>query len=399
VLVLTFTLICSLAYFAPGNSLRAVTAQSKPLSGPFGFLLNASSNDPTDSSGTGVLGVMNFDGAGNVTGTYTLQNGGQPAQTAAGTFTGTNSSNPDGSGSVTITLDVGVTLTFATVVTDGGQGLQLVATNCSRCGNGGLGGGSITLQGTSTPSFPLSFSGALDISLFFSGATGTVPLSVSGAPIVPNGSLVYKATGGTGSGPIQCDDGSTGTWTSSVPSLTFVAGTNNASAIFGDFLLVLPINACGGTETAQLSGLITGNFGAAGALSLVLHGNGGLITGIARAAYAGGSLNGSYGIALNSLPQPAATVGVMVFDGAGNVTVSKISVGPPGTGITLPVVNASPAATYSLNPDGSGTLTLTGATFAFVATDGGSGLLLLQTSGTANGTAGSNVTSGTARMQ
>jgi hypothetical protein len=161
-----------------------------------------------------------------------------------------------------------------------------------------------------------------------------------------------------------------------------------------DFLLVLPINACGVTQTQRLSGLISGNFGAGGATNLVLHGSGGLITGVARAAHAG-SINGSYGIALNSLPQPAAAVGVMKFDGAGNVTVSRTSVGPPGTAIKLPVASGSPAATYSLNPDGSGTITLPASTFAFVTTDGGSGLLLLQT----NGDAGRNVSWGTARLQ
>jgi hypothetical protein len=41
VLVLTFTLICSFAYFAPGNRLSAVAAQSTSLSGPFGFLLTS----------------------------------------------------------------------------------------------------------------------------------------------------------------------------------------------------------------------------------------------------------------------------------------------------------------------------------------------------------------------
>ena len=134
VLILTFTAICN--------------AQSTSLSGPFGFLVSASTNDPADGSGTALLGVMKFDGAGNVTGTYTLQNGasgGQAAQTGAGKFSGTYTTTAGGPGSVTITLDIGVALTFAMVVTDGGQGLQLVGTNCSGCGN--IGGGSITLQG------------------------------------------------------------------------------------------------------------------------------------------------------------------------------------------------------------------------------------------------------------
>jgi hypothetical protein len=52
VLVLTLTLLCSLA-----------AGQSNSLNGSFGFLLNTYSADP--SGGLAILGVMNFDGAGN----------------------------------------------------------------------------------------------------------------------------------------------------------------------------------------------------------------------------------------------------------------------------------------------------------------------------------------------
>jgi hypothetical protein len=116
VLVLTLTLMCSFAYFAPGNSLRAVSAQSTPPSGSFGFLINTWLSTGSSDHGAAVLGVMNFDKAGNVTGPYTFEIGGnstQAAQTVAGTFTGTYSSNPDGTGSVTIALDAGITATFA----------------------------------------------------------------------------------------------------------------------------------------------------------------------------------------------------------------------------------------------------------------------------------------------
>jgi len=83
-----------------------------------------------------MLGVMNFDGAGNASGSYTAQFAGGPPHvlTTTGTFTGTYTTNPDGTGSVTTTLDAGITFTFATVTTDSGNGMQLVATSCS--GNG-----------------------------------------------------------------------------------------------------------------------------------------------------------------------------------------------------------------------------------------------------------------------
>ena len=63
---------------APG----AVSAQSMPPSGSFGFLINASFTNPLTNSGFGILGVMNFDGAGNVAGTYTVELGADNTQAA-----------------------------------------------------------------------------------------------------------------------------------------------------------------------------------------------------------------------------------------------------------------------------------------------------------------------------
>ena len=87
-LVLTLTLICSFAYLAPGNRLRAVAAQSTSPSGSFGFLLHASIIDSGDSNGGVALGVMNFDEAGSMTGRYTVQGRG-PNDQITGSVTGT----------------------------------------------------------------------------------------------------------------------------------------------------------------------------------------------------------------------------------------------------------------------------------------------------------------------
>src|SRR5437660_10974729 len=92
VLVLTLTSICSFAYLTPGNRLRAVSAQSMAPSGSFGFLINASYRDPSQTNGSAILGVMNFDGAGSVTGTYAAEPDTAAAQNVAGTLTGTYSS-------------------------------------------------------------------------------------------------------------------------------------------------------------------------------------------------------------------------------------------------------------------------------------------------------------------
>jgi hypothetical protein len=63
----------------------------------------------------------------------------RPWSSGHGTFTGTYSSNPDGTGTATLTLDAGITFKFAIVITDGGQGLQLVATGWTdSCDLGGI---------------------------------------------------------------------------------------------------------------------------------------------------------------------------------------------------------------------------------------------------------------------
>jgi hypothetical protein len=51
-LVLTVMLICSYAYFSPGNKLWGVSAQSKPLIGSFGFLVNASVAGTSNDGGS-----------------------------------------------------------------------------------------------------------------------------------------------------------------------------------------------------------------------------------------------------------------------------------------------------------------------------------------------------------
>lgn len=81
----------------------------------------------------------------------------------------------------------------------------------------------------------------------------------------------------------------------------------------------------------------------------------------------------------------------MNFDGAGNVTIPLTTAG---------VGNAAKGTftgTYSVNPDGSGTISSPGPSFFFVMTDGGSQLLLLRTDD--NVDAKFNVSFGTARLQ
>ena len=254
-----------------GGVILGIDGGVPSLTGSFGFLINTSIANTSNDSGTAILGVMNFDGAGNVTGSYNFQLGasaGQAGQSATGTFTGTYSSNPDGTGTATLTLDAGITFTFAIVITDGGQGLQLVATGC--------------------------------------------------------------------------------------------------------------------TDSCDLGGIV--------------------ISGVARAAYAG-PVQGTYGFHFNNSPDPGQSIGVLSFDGAGNVAVSltfvSAGMGPNHDPHQAPVLTATSTGTYSVNPDGSGTIVLPAAfggqgdqTYAFVIVDSGSELLSIQMNRSGNG-----VSSGTARLQ
>jgi hypothetical protein len=95
--------------------------------GSYGILLNQwpSSNTGNDKT-SGLLGVLNFDGAGNVTAKYTKVN--SDYTTTSGTATGTYSGAPDGSNTVNLTFDSGSAWTALIAITDGGSGLQLLVT-------------------------------------------------------------------------------------------------------------------------------------------------------------------------------------------------------------------------------------------------------------------------------
>jgi hypothetical protein len=128
------TALLAFALFMTGT----VDAQVAPPVGHYGFVLNATFNFPFLRGGVAILGVMNFDGAGNVSGPYALEvgtGGVNPSQSIAGTFTGTYSANPDGTGTVSIALDDGENLTLIMVIDNNSRSLQLAAT--SWCFSGG----------------------------------------------------------------------------------------------------------------------------------------------------------------------------------------------------------------------------------------------------------------------
>jgi hypothetical protein len=70
VIIMTAVLLVGVALWLPGLRLRRVAAQSPALMGTYGFTTVAPYAG--SNSGTGaILGVITFDGAGNVSGTST----------------------------------------------------------------------------------------------------------------------------------------------------------------------------------------------------------------------------------------------------------------------------------------------------------------------------------------
>src|SRR5579862_2183937 len=150
--------------------LRAAVGQGTSPAGTYGYAANVYLVDSVGSNGAALLGLMSFDGAGNVSGTVTLQPRGPQVTPKAvtGNFTGTYSSNPDGTISAKLMFPFG-TFSFDMVVTDGGQGLQFVSTDT-------YAGSNATFQGSS----PQSLSGGLPIKLFNTNLSGGISVSLTG---------------------------------------------------------------------------------------------------------------------------------------------------------------------------------------------------------------------------
>ena len=101
---------------------RTPSAQGSLPAGSYSYLLTGwpEAGDKPFS----LFGIINVDGAGNLNGSFTLVNGRPTA--FPGTFSGTYSVNPDGTGKMTFNLDAGLTVTVAIVVTESGSGILML---------------------------------------------------------------------------------------------------------------------------------------------------------------------------------------------------------------------------------------------------------------------------------
>src|SRR3989442_288113 len=119
ILLFAVVLILGFAYLTPGHRLRSASAEGAAPSGSYGFILTSD----------GVVGLMNFDGAGNFTGSFTSTESSGAINT--GTVAGTYTTKGDGTGSMTLAITAADgssrgSVTLAMAITDGGSGLYLL---------------------------------------------------------------------------------------------------------------------------------------------------------------------------------------------------------------------------------------------------------------------------------
>jgi hypothetical protein len=256
--VLAVGLVLCFAYLAPANRLWSASAQVTSPNGSYGIIVNQW-KDLSSNNISALLGVLNFDGAGNINGTYTLfstKNG-----KAGGTWTGTYTGNPGGSNTISLTLDVGGTITAAVAVTDGGTGLQILVTGGSlpKPGQVLTGTGRIqSAQGT----MPAGSYGFLlnqwpDASSNPDGFFGVINLDGAGTA---TGSYTFVGSdigpapiSGTFMGTYSVNPDSTGSMV-----LTFDVGFTATLAIVvvdgGSGILILQVSATGGAGGSVISG-------------------------------------------------------------------------------------------------------------------------------------------------
>ena len=140
VIIMTAVLLIGMAMWLPGLRSRRVAAQSLGLKGSYGFSATAGGNS---NGGFGIVGVITFDGAGNLIGSETvvspdLSPNATDVNVQALPFTGTYTVNADGTGAMKVQLGPQTTIPVSIVITDGGASIMFVQT----------GGGNGLLTGT-----------------------------------------------------------------------------------------------------------------------------------------------------------------------------------------------------------------------------------------------------------
>jgi hypothetical protein len=367
-------------------SAQAATYSKASLKGSYSFLTNLWTANAS-SNQFAMVGVLTFNGAGAVTGSYTSTDGGV---VKTGTLGGTYTVNSNGTG--TITFTTGSTAQFAinldSTAAKVAHGVQLLQTNDS---NNEIVSGTAVLQSTTAETYSVaSLKGSFSSlsNLWMANASATETGVIAMISFDGKGNFKGPQTGVFGNGVVQTNT-VTGTYAVNPDgsgSLSTANGTLWACA--------LNTVAAGKAKGAQclvteLNGHSLGDY---------------TLTGIVLSAqatkFSNASLKGSYSFLTNLWTANVSTsefamVGVLTFNGAGTVTGSY-------TSVTDGVVQTEAlGGTYTVNSDGTGTITFTtGSTAQFaitlssIAAKVAHGVQLLQTNVSNN-----EIVSGTAVFQ
>jgi hypothetical protein len=365
-------------------SAQATKFSNASLKGSYSFLTNLWTANASTSQ-FAMVGVLTFDGAGNVTGSYTSLSL-QVFQT--GTLGGTYTVNSNGTG--TITFTTGSTAQFAinldSTAAGVAHGVQLLQTNDS---NNEIVSGTAVLQSTTAETYSAA---SLKGTFAFQWNLWTADASEPQASLIEIGT--FDGKGNCAGAGTMVVDGKTTTGTDT--------GTYTVNPDGSGSLSVSP-----NTQVAFVLNSVTAGKakGVQFIQNLPKFGSGDyVITGAALSAqatkFSNASLKGSYSFLTNLWTANASTnqsamVGVLTFDGAGNVTGSY-------TSLSLQVFQTGTlGGTYTVNSNGTGTIAFTsGSTAQFAITLNSTaakvahGVQLLRTNDSNN-----EIVSGTAVLQ
>jgi len=141
-------LVClAVAMVTPMALAQSPAYNNGSLKGSYGFLI-AEWTSSSSVSAFNSLGVMTFDGTGNLSGSYTENTAGT---VGTATFSGTYSVHSNGTGSVSLTVENKFNVTLAFVIDASTKNLQLLQTNCpsGSCGNWVISGTAVAQVSTS----------------------------------------------------------------------------------------------------------------------------------------------------------------------------------------------------------------------------------------------------------
>ncbi|HEY3740819.1 MAG TPA: hypothetical protein VGL53_13295 [Bryobacteraceae bacterium] len=124
--------VLAAAVLLPGLRHHKAFAQQTFPGGTYSFSAQQPSSSSTVAAAAD-MGVLTFDGNGNVSGSFLYVQTGNPVQPVTGQLVGTYVINADGSGTISLqSPDGAISLSMAIALTDGGKGFYLMLTSGSQ---------------------------------------------------------------------------------------------------------------------------------------------------------------------------------------------------------------------------------------------------------------------------